>query len=162
MTTDLKKLYYPPTINFSNTKSQSRSRYTLHRYILKTASHPPPHHCCTHKNSKFELSCYRRQKTENCVPVSGLSIGVSTHLRLCEEDTPLAPLGEGELHGFGVGNGACAQSGHSSIQRVAHVGCGCSAAHQTRYWNRGEENQVLLQNKLKTDIKKNSLNFFTL
>ena len=53
-----------------------------------------------------------------------------SYLRLGEEDPPLPPLSQGELHGLGVGHGACAQPGHAGVETVAHVGGGGRAAHE--------------------------------
>lgn len=50
----------------------------------------------------------------------------STHLGLCEQNTPLSALGERELHGLRVGYGARAHV-------VAHVRRRGCAAHQTGY-----------------------------
>lgn len=56
---------------------------------------------------------------------------VDVYLSLGEEDSSFSPLGEGELHGFGVGYTAGWQRRH-----VAHVHAGRTGAHQSRYCNR--------------------------
>jgi hypothetical protein len=55
------------------------------------------------------------------------------YLCLREEDPPLPPLSQGELHGLGVGHGACPQTRHARVQTVTHVRRRRRTAHQAGY-----------------------------
>lgn len=56
------------------------------------------------------------------------------YLCLRKKDPPLPALGQRELHWFGIGNGACPQTRHTTVQTMAHICCRrCCTAHQSGY-----------------------------